>query len=392
MIAVEQAKELVHKNVSPLEIIDISVIDAQHSYLAEDIITPVSIPLFDQSAMDGYAFRFEDINKLLNIVDEIPAGDTRTVNINSTEAVRIFTGSKVPESSDTVVMQELIELQDGKLVIKDTGLKFGGNIRLKGNQITKGSVALKKGTAINAGAIGFLSTLGIKSIKVHAQPKTVIIATGSELVKPGKELEEGQIYESNTLMLEAALNKKGIKPNIFVVEDNKEATSKMIAEALKNNTLILLSGGISVGDYDFVKDALEDNSVKEVFYKIKQKPGKPLYFGQTATSSIFALPGNPAAALNCFYEYVSMAINLMVGNPQIDLPVISLPISKKYNKKTGRANFLKATTDFKTVTPFDAQGSDALQAFSLANCLIYISSEITEINQNEVVEVHLLPS
>jgi len=392
MITVEQAKELVKKNVSSFEIIEVQVIDAQHHYLSEDIISPVSIPLFNQSAMDGYAFRFEDLNKPLNIVDEIAAGDTRTVNINSTEAVRIFTGSKVPASSDTVVMQELIELQNGKLVIKDEGLKFGGNIRLKGNQIEKGSVALKKGTAINAGAIGFLATLGITSIKVHKQPKTAIIATGNELVEPGKKLDDGQIYESNTVMLEAALNKKGIQPTIFIVEDNKEATSKMIAEALKNNDLIILSGGISVGDYDFVKEALENNGVEEVFYKIKQKPGKPLYFGQTKISSIFALPGNPAAALNCFYEYVSIATNLMVGNPTIDLLKISLPISKTYNKKTGRANFLKATTDFNTVTPLEGQGSDALQAFALANCLIYIPSEITAISQNEMVEVHILPN
>jgi len=392
MIAVEQAKELVKNNVSPLETMEANVIEAQHHYLAEDIIASVSIPLFDQSAMDGYAFKFEDIKKALSIIDEIPAGDSRTVEINNKEAVRIFTGSKVPTSCDTVVMQELIELKNGKLLIKDKGLKCGGNIRTKGNQLNKGEIALKKGTKINAGAVGFLSTLGITTIKVYQHPKVAIIATGSELVKPGNPLKEGQIYESNTVMLEAALQNIGIKSSIFVVKDNKEATSKVIAETLKNYDLVSLSGGISVGDYDFVKEALENNGVEEVFYKIKQKPGKPLYFGKTATSSIFALPGNPAAALNCFYEYVSMAINIMVGNPQIDLPVITLPISKNYNKKTGRANFLKATTDFKTVTLLEGQGSDALQAFSLANCLIYIPEETTIINQHEMVEVHLLPT
>lgn len=390
MISVEQAKELVIKNVSSLEMIGVNVIDTQHSCLAEDVIAPVSIPLFNQSAMDGYAFRFEDINQPLNVVDEIPAGDIRTIEINKMEAVRIFTGSKVPASCDTVVMQELIEIQDGKLLIKDQGLKFGSNIRLKGNQITKGGIALKKGTIVNAGAVGFLSTLGITSIKIHKQPRTVIIATGSELIKPGQQLKEGQIYESNTVMLEAALNKKGIQPSIFVVEDNKEATSKMIAEALKNNDLILISGGISVGDYDFVKEALENNEVKEIFYKIKQKPGKPLYFGKTTSSYIFALPGNPAAALNCFYEYVYMAINIMVGNPKIDLTTVTLPINKPFKKKEGRAVFLKGLTDFNTVSILEGQGSDALQAFALANCLIYIPAETTLVNQKENVEVHLL--
>jgi molybdopterin molybdotransferase len=391
MITVEQAKDLVNKNVSQLEIIELNVSKSQGFYLAKDVIAPVSIPLFNQSAMDGYAFKFEDIDKLLNIVDEIPAGDKRTVNIKKTEAVRIFTGSKVPTSCDTVVMQELVEIQNGKLIIKDEGLKLGGNIRTKGNQITKGSVALKKGATINAGAVGFLSTLGLTSVKVHKLPKTAIIATGSELIKPGNQLEDGQIYESNTLMLEAALNKNGIKPSIHVIEDNKEATQKMIAEALNTNDLVLISGGISVGDYDFVKEALENNGVQEVFYKIKQKPGKPLYFGKTASSYVFALPGNPAAALSCFYEYVLLATNLMTGNPQVDLTNISLPINKSFTKKAGRAIFLKGKTDFKTVTMLNGQGSDALQAFSLANCMVYIPSESTTINQHEMVEVHLLP-
>lgn len=391
MTTVSEAKNNVKEQVNALQITTQKVVDSQHFYLAEDIISTVSIPLFNQSAMDGYAFKFEDIDKALSIVDEIPAGDIRTVDIKNTEAVRIFTGSKVPASCDTVVMQELVEIQDGKLIVKDEGLKHGGNVRTKGNQITAGSLALKKGAAINAGAVGFLSTLGIKSIKVHQHPRVVIIATGSELVEPGNELSEGQIYESNTVMLATAVKKIGITPTIFVVEDNKEATSKMISEALKNNDLILLSGGISVGDYDFVKEALENNGVQEVFYKIKQKPGKPLYFGKTASSYVFALPGNPAAALSCFYEYVSMAINIMVGNPKIDLTTVSLPISKTYNKKPGRAIFLKAVTDFNTVTPLDGQGSDALQAFSLANCLIYIPAETTVVNQEDKVEVHLLP-
>ncbi|MGB0882065.1 MAG: gephyrin-like molybdotransferase Glp [Vicingaceae bacterium] len=391
MVSVEKARELIKTTVFPLKTVEVKVADSHGLYLDEDIIAPVSIPLFNQSAMDGYAFKFEDVNNPLTIVDKIPAGDTRVIDINKGEAIRIFTGSKVPASCDTVVMQELIEIKEGKLIVKDSGLKLGGNVRLKGNQIEKGSVALKKGAIINAGAVGFLATLGITEINVYQKPKAVIIATGSELVKPGEKLAEGQIYESNTVMLEAALKQKGIAPTIFVVQDNKNETSKVIAEALKNNDLVLLSGGISVGDYDFVKEALENNGVTEVFYKIKQKPGKPLYFGKTEKSYVFALPGNPAAALNCFYEYVSMSINIMIGNPQIDLPIINIPISKTYTKKIGRSNFLKATTDFKTVTPLEGQGSDALQAFSLANCIIYLPENDTVINKNELVEVHLLP-
>jgi len=391
MITVQEAKNRVIENIHPLKMIILNVPDALTYYLAEDLVAPVSIPLFNQSAMDGYAFKFEDVYQPLVVVDEIPAGDTRMIATKNGEAVRIFTGSKVPDTCDTVVMQELVELIDGKLVIKDEGLKLSGNLRLKGNQVQKGSIALKKGTQINAGAVGFLSALGLTQIKVHQKPKVAIIATGSELIKPGKELLDGQIYESNTFMLEAALKGMHIQPTIFVVKDNQQETEKIIKEALNNNDLLLLSGGISVGDYDFVERALDKNGVKLLFYKIKQKPGKPLYFGKTDKVTVFALPGNPAAALSCFYEYVSIAIKVIMGSLQPELSKLTLPIDRTYYKKAGRANFLKGLTDFKTVTPLEGQSSDALQSFSLANCLIFISEETTTIEEGELVEVHLLP-
>ncbi len=390
MISVEQAKELVNNNIFPLAIIEVSVIDALDFYLAEDIIAPINVPSFNQSAMDGYAFSFESIKEQLPIVEEVAAGDTRHIEIKNTEAVRIFTGSNVPSSCDTVVMQELTEVVDGKLIVKDAGLKLGGNIRFKGSQIEEGSVALEKGTKINAAAVGFLSTLGITNVKVYQSPRVTIIATGDELVKPGNKLEVGQIYESNTFMLKAALNKLNIEPEIILVEDNEDATQKAVSKALVNNELLILSGGISVGDYDFVKEALEYNGVEEVFYKVKQKPGKPLYFGKTKSCYVFALPGNPAAALTCFYQYVSVAINKMKGSLNTHLSQLNLPIDRALIKKEGRAVFYKAYTDFKTVSVLEGQGSDVLKSFSLANCFIYVKPVLTLINKNEIVEVHLI--
>ena len=392
MISVEEAKNLVNQNIFPLNQVEINVTDASDCYLAEDIIAPISAPSFNQSAMDGYAFSYESINKQIPIVEEIAAGDTRKIEIKTTEAVRIFTGSNVPNTCDTVVMQELTEVINGKLIVKDKGLKLGGNIRFKGSQIEKGSIALEKGTKINSAGIGFLSTLGITKVNVYKSPRVTIIATGDELVKPGNKLEVGQIYESNTFMLKAALNKMNITPKIVLVEDNKEATQKAVSEALANSELLLLSGGISVGDYDFVKEALEYNKVEEVFYKVKQKPGKPLYFGKTNSSYVFALPGNPAAALTCFYQYVSLAINKMKGAQNIDLAQLELPINQDLIKKEGRAVFYKAFTDFKSVTILEGQGSDILKSFALANCFVYLKPEITSIEKDEIVEVHLIPN
>jgi len=387
VITVEEAKSLINIEIKPLRVIELAIEKLLGHFLTEDIISPINIPLFNQSAMDGYAFQFKDVAKELVIVDEIPAGDIRQITTKKGEAVRIFTGAKVPYSCDTVVMQELTEIINGKLLVKDEGLKLGGNVRKKGNQIVKGDIALKKGTKITAGAIGFLAALGLTKVKVYELPKVTIIATGSELVKPGNPLEEGQIYESNTFMLNAVLQNLNIKPTIIVVKDNQKETEK----ALSKSDILLLSGGISVGDYDFVKASLEKNGVKEIFYKIKQKPGKPLFFGKTAKTYVFALPGNPAAALSCFYEYVYTAINIMFGYLHPELPKLNLPISSNYIKKEGRANFLKGITDFKTVTPLEGQDSDALQSFAVANCLIYAAIETSIITKGEMVEVHLLP-
>ncbi len=391
MISVEQAKELVKQHVAHLSMKEISVVDALDFYLAEDIVAPISVPSFNQSAMDGYAFSFENINEEIPVVDKIAAGDIREVEIKKSEAVRIFTGSNVPNSCDTVVMQELTEIVDNKLIVKDEGLKFGGNIRVIGSQIKGGTIALEKGTKITAATVGFLSTLGITSVKIYEAPKVTIIATGDELVKPGNQLKVGQIFESNTFMLKAALNKLHIEPEIILVEDDKKATQLAISNALSNSDVLLLSGGISVGDYDFVKEALEINGVEEVFYKVKQKPGKPLFFGKTKSCYVFALPGNPAAALTCFYQYVHIAISKMKGSNNTVLPQLNLPINKELVKKEGRAVFYKAFTDFKTVTILEGQGSDVLKSFSLSNCFVYARPEVTSINQNDMVEIHLIP-
>ena len=391
MITVQEAQKLILKYVTTDTPLFKNVEEALDSYLAEDIIAPISLPPFNQSAMDGYAFRFDDVLMDLKVIDQIPAGEYRTFSVNKGEAVRIFTGSKVPDSCDTVVMQELTKVDNGMLKVIDEGLKKGGNIRKESNQLKKGELVLKQGTKITAATVGFLAAMGIRKINVYPIPKVAIIATGNELAKPGNRLKSGQIYESNTWMLKAALNKMGINPIIEVIEDHQQKTIKAIEIALKNNELVLLSGGISVGDYDFVKVALEKNNVQEIFYKINQKPGKPLYFGKTQSTYVFALPGNPAAALTCFYEYAFTAIQLMKGVKHPQLTKLFLESTSSYKKKQGRPEFLKGITDFKTVTILDGQGSGALLSFAKANCLVCVSEEINELNKGEIVEVHLLP-
>lgn len=391
MITVAEAKKIISENVELSEIVQLQLNQALNNCLAEDIFAPVDVPLFNQSAMDGYAFNFNEKENALTVVDKIPAGDTRKVSINKGEAVRIFTGSMVPNSCDTVVMQELTELENGKLLVKDEGLKLGGNIREKGHQIKKGDLALKKGTKIKPATIGFLASLGIDQVKVYKTPTVAVLATGSELVKPGKEVIEGQVYEANTFMLKAVLNSIGIEPQVTLLQDNLSETKTAIKNALQNFDVLILSGGISVGDYDFVKESLEENEVNQLFYKVKQKPGKPLFFGKKQNKLVFALPGNPGAALNCFYLYVLPALNIATGHPKPFLEQIQLPIDQSFKKKTGRANFLKAYSDGEKVNLLDGQGSDVLLSFSQSDCLVYLPEERESVQANELVDVILLP-
>ena len=389
MISVSEAQQLIIKHSSASKPTTIALKDALHYVLAEDIIAPMPIPPFNQSAVDGYAFCLNSNN--YKVVDEVPAGDTRKIKLNPNEAVRIFTGSKVPENCDTVIMQEFTSVQNNELTTNDDKLQKGANIRTKGYQIKQGEVALPKGTKINAGAIGFLASLGIAKVKVFSLPIVSILITGNELIPLGEKLEEGQIYESNSLMLKTAFEKMSISPTFIHIKDNQTATTKAITTALNNSDIVVLSGGISVGDYDFVQQGILENDVKEIFYKVAQKPGKPLFFGKKENKAVFGLPGNPAAALTCFYEYIFPYINHSIGAKQTFLTKLQLPISCNFNKKAGRANFLKAITDFKNVTPLEGQNSDALQSFAHANALILASSKATTLQKGELVEVHLLP-
>ncbi len=391
MITVKDAQKNIIKNTSLAKIIEVDLSSALGSHLAVDLYSPHPIPFFNQSAVDGYAFNFNQSLSSYTVVEEIPAGDTRKITIKEGEAARIFTGSKVPDGCDTVIMQEFTDVNEKQLYLKDNGLKKGSNVRTKGYQIEKGALALKKGTRITPATIGFLATLGFTTIKIHAFPSAHILVTGSELVKPGNSLKEGQIFESNSAMLEAGFNQLKIHPTVVSIKDNLEATTIAVREALEQSDVLVLSGGISVGDYDFVYEALMKNGVEAIFYKVNQKPGKPLFFGKKEHKVVFALPGNPAAALNCFYEYVYPCIRYKMGNESPFLPVMHLPVSETILKKEGRAHFYKAITDFKTVTPLGGQNSDALQSFVWANCLLFIKEGLDEINTGDLVEVHLLP-
>jgi len=390
MITVKEALSTIHSIEIPQTTTTISLADAIGYTLAEDIYSPISMPPFRQSAMDGYAIAMSDTNTY-SLIGEVQAGDNKNFILEKGEAVRIFTGAKVPDTANAVIMQEQVDQQEQNIHIQAT-YKEHQNIRALGEQIQKGNIALHKGTLLTSAAIGFLSSLGFSTVNVYAPPSVAIVITGNELVVPGEQIEEGQIFESNSPMLKSALQKAGIQGiKIYTVKDNYESTLSHIEKAIKENDMVLISGGISVGDYDFVKQALMDLHTKEVFYKIKQKPGKPLFFGMHQQTPVFALPGNPASSLTCFYMYALPLIQRYLGVPKIGLPRVSKTSKTAFSKKGDRAQFLKAFAQENQVEILEGQSSAMLHTFAIANALIYIPEDKTEIREGELVETIMLP-
>jgi molybdopterin molybdotransferase len=391
MINVEEALKIVQKHVKPLQNYEsIQVKDALGHVLALDMLSPIDMPPFRQSAMDGYALCLNGTTDYL-IIDEVKAGDDHHPVLNPGEAVRIFTGAPVPDTANAIVIQEHTQVKGDRLHI-EIAAKEGDNIRPLGEQVLKDQLALKKGTKLSPAAIAFITSLGITELTVFQKPSIAIVVTGNELAEAGKNLAYGQIYESNALMLKSALVDSGYsKVTVYKVGDHYDNTFAMLNDQVSRLDMVLISGGISVGDYDFVEKALVQSGVEQLFYKVRQKPGKPLFFGKKDDTFVFALPGNPAAALTCFYIYVLKVLEQMSGLKHYELPRLKARSLTPFSKKGDRVQFLKAFYSDTGVEILEGQNSSMLHTFSVANALVFIPESTETIDINDKVEVILLP-
>lgn len=391
MISVQQAIAIVQNNIVPSSNYKhLEVKEASGYILFKDVISPINMPPFRQSAMDGYALNLHD-RLTYNIIDEVKAGDGHHPTLKQGDAVRIFTGAPVPETANTIVIQERTNVNDHELTI-DYPITINENIRPLGEQVTKNQIALKKGTLLTPAALAFLTSLGITEVFVYIKPSIAIVVTGNELVEAGESLIYGQIYESNTIMLTSALNRLGHKDiSTYKVDDNYKNTVNLIDRAITNHDVVIISGGISVGDYDFVGKALQEIKVEELFYRVKQKPGKPLFFGKKENTILFALPGNPAAALSCFYIYILPVLQKMSGNLSFSLTKTNAKSKSNFIKKGDRAQFLKATYCNGFVEILDGQNSSMLHTFAIANAFVYVPETLDSITVNDIVEVIIIP-
>ena len=393
MISVEEAKKHISDFSPELKSISLGVSESFGYVLSENVGSPIDMPPFPQSAMDGYALGTgsKTTGAEFKLIGEVAAGSSVQHDLNAGECVRIFTGAAVPESATAVVQQEWIEQADDGVILQREVVEMM-HVRPKGEQMKTGQLALEKGTLITPGTIGFLHMLGITSMNVYAKPKTTILITGNELVEPGNELNHGKIYESNSQMLISALLREGTDSKSHRISDSLEETIETIGNALETNDLIIITGGISVGDHDHVGAALSELGVKQVFYKVAQKPGKPLFFGTKDGKAIFALPGNPAASLTCFYEYVLPVLRKLYGRKDVWLPSFQLPLAEQNSiRSLGRAQFLKATIQNGSVEILEGQSSAMLNTFALANSLVYVEANCEPKSAGNLVEVHLLP-
>ncbi len=389
MISVQDAFSILQNNLPALQETDYSLVQTRKHIVSQNLFSAINMPPFRQSAMDGFALCLHDA-LVYEIIGEIKAGDTHQVVLLPGQAVKIFTGAAVPDSAQAVIQIEKVTVKDKQLLL-ETMVKPETNVRPVGEQIKVGELALEKGTLLNAAAIGFLAGLGFTSVKVFQKPSVAIVVTGNELVKPGLPLEYGKVYESNGIMLESALKESYFdKVNLYEVNDDLENTKNTLQQALAENDVVLVSGGISVGDYDFVAAALKELAVETLFYKVNQKPGKPLFAGKQKNKLVFALPGNPAASLTCFYVYVMPTLSILSGKAPNYNQSIPIALAHDYSVNNSRCQFLKANVVGDEVNILSHQASSMLNSFSISNGLVYVPDGSYELKKGDTVEVYLL--
>ncbi len=381
MITIQEAIQLIASQAVTRKEQIIPVSESLNHYLAKPIIANIDLPSFDNSAMDGYAICGDGPE--YQVVGEIQAGDTARYQLETGQAYRIFTGAKVPDNCLAVIMQEKTVVNNDLVSIEDD-IKEGKNIRRRGEQVKKGIEIFTKGQKINPSVIGLMSSFGFSSVEVFHKPIINLLTTGNELIQPGEPLKEGQLYEANSNTLRSTLSSFGFSAGHQHVKDDYESTRKMIGQQLENTDVLLISGGISVGDYDFVKRALEENGVKEIFYKVYQKPGKPLYFGKKEDSFVFGLPGNPASSLVCLFIYVLPLIQKLTGANEAKPDWVFLPMAKSFKMPFDRPSFLKAQMTAEGVIMLDGQGSSMLRSMAKGNALALLEPK-KDYRQGELV-------
>ena len=397
LIEYPEAERLVYESTPRLPVEETPLGDALGLALAGDLTATTDSPPFDNSAVDGYAVRSKDAEagRVFDVVDEAPAGRPAKRRIGESEAIKIFTGGVIPEGADAVVMVENTSGWGEVFELKKVPSP-GDNIRAAGEDTRKGDIILPAGTEIGAPEIALAATQGYGSLPVYRRPKVVVLSTGSELVEPGtRDLEPGEIFDSNSYAIVAAAREAGAEARrLYAASDDTDTLRAAIAEALRTADVVVTSGGVSVGEKDLVKSTMLDLGVEQVFWGVKFKPGKPLFYGTRGETRLFGLPGNPVSAVVCFDLFVRPALMGMMGRTDRSRPRVPVYFERDVVNKVGRLHAmrvsLKRTEKGWLAESVGAQGSGLVSSLTRADALALVGPASEGIPAGEPVEAIVL--
>ncbi len=398
---VDRARELIRRFLSPVTAVErVQIRAALGRVLAEDVMSPIAVPGHDNSAMDGWAVRFADLatdgETTLRRVGDSFAGKPFDGDVKAGEAVRIFTGGVMPPGADTVVMQERARGIDGGVVIAaGAATTTGENRRRAGEDLVAGQVVFERGQPVRAAEIGMLASIGIGEVGVYRRLRVAFFSTGDELRSIGSPLRAGEVYDSNRYTIFGMLERLGCETlDMGVVPDVPARLERAFVTAAENADVVITSGGVSVGEADYVR-LLLDKLGEVLFWKIAMKPGRPLAYGRIGSAHFFGLPGNPVAVMVTFYQFVRDALLILQGRRHVEpMPLFKARLASPVRKAPGRTEFqrgmLATSPGGYEVSPTGAQGSGILSSMSRANCFIVLPVHAGDLPAGEMVDVQIL--
>ncbi len=400
MISVEEALNRILPLIPILGLEKVGIMSSLGRVIGEDIVAPRDIPPLDNSAMDGYAVRSADVKgasrdnpALLTVIEDLPAGALPTRNVAQGQVIRIMTGAPIPEGADAVVMVENTG-REGQEVRIFQGVPPGENIRRAGEDVKKGDRVIPKGSVIRAPEVGMLASVSRASVYVHQRPVVTILCTGDELVDVDEGVADHKIVSSNSYTLSAQVMECGGLPlQLGIAKDKPEEIETKLRQGLRAD-MILCSAGVSVGDYDLVKDVLAKIGFQMEFWGVAMRPGQPLAFGTIMGKPAFGLPGNPVSSMVCFEQFVRPSLLKMMGHRHLFRPLVEAILKEDIRKKPGRRHFMRARLSMEedryAVITTGPQGSGILNSMVEANCLLIVPEETTEMKAGDKARVQIL--
>jgi molybdopterin molybdotransferase len=408
MITYDDALGKILERISPMPTTEVSLQQLLGRVTAEPVIAKIDSPPFDNSAVDGFGVRLADVAAAsesspvkLKLRGAIRAGETFSDALPSGSAIKILTGAYVPPAVEAVVMREVCTENHGSLLVKQS-IAAGENIRRRGGEFLRGHRVINEGQLASPALVGLVANLGYRSFQVYRLPKVAVVTTGNELTKPGRDLLPGKIYDSNSYAMTAAVRALGVQDvlTLHAREDAKD-TREVFKRALQFGDVVISTGGVSVGDYDFVKESLEALGVETNIWRIAIKPGKPVYFGVFADARtkrnkfVFGLPGNPVSALVTFQVLVVPALAKLFGIAETENRLsLKASLTKQLKKKGGRAEFVRGNVRTENglvvVEPTVGQDSHMLSGLATANALIVFPLEAETLPAGSQVDIRLL--